>query len=39
MAATDEIVDVAWCDRATLATYVPYPIFAPAQEYLDGKIR
>jgi 8-oxo-dGTP diphosphatase len=39
VAAADEIADVAWCDRAMLATYVPYPIFGPAQEYLDGKIR
>lgn len=39
VAATDEIADVAWCDRASLAAYVPYPIFGPAQEYLDGKIR
>lgn len=39
VAATNEIADVAWCDRAMLAAYVPYPIFGPAQEYLDGKIR
>lgn len=35
----DEIAEVAWCDRATLAAYVPYPIYGPVQEYLDDKLR
>lgn len=34
-----EIAEVAWCDRATLAAYVPYPIYGPVQEYLDDKLR
>jgi 8-oxo-dGTP diphosphatase len=38
VAAPEEIADVAWCDRATLAAYVPYPIFGPAQRYLDGML-
>lgn len=35
----DEIAEVAWCDRATLAVYVPYPLYGPVQAYLDGKLR
>jgi len=35
----DEIAEVAWCDRVALAAYVPYPLYGPVQEYLDGKLR
>ena len=38
VAAVDEIADVAWCDRAKLAAYVPYPLHRPVQEYLDDKL-
>ncbi|GAA0720575.1 NUDIX hydrolase [Dactylosporangium roseum] len=31
----EELAEVAWCDRATLTEYVPYPFFGPVQEYLD----
>jgi 8-oxo-dGTP diphosphatase len=31
----EELAEVAWCNRATLASYVPYPFYGPVQEYLD----
>ncbi|WP_085066359.1 NUDIX domain-containing protein [Catenuloplanes japonicus] len=34
-----ELAEVAWCDRAALAERVPYPLFGPAQEHLDGLLR
>lgn len=39
LADDEELAEVAWCDRATLAAYVPYPLFAPVQEYLDANLR
>lgn len=36
VADADELDSVAWCDRQTLAAYVPYPLFEPVQDYLDG---
>ncbi|GIF01785.1 hypothetical protein [Paractinoplanes rishiriensis] len=39
VAAIDEISEVAWCDRTTLAAYVPYPLHRPVQDYLDDKLR
>jgi 8-oxo-dGTP diphosphatase len=32
----EELAEVAWCDRATLTSYVPYPFYGPVQEYLDA---
>jgi 8-oxo-dGTP diphosphatase len=34
-AAEREVAEVVWCDRATLASYVPDPLFQPVQQYLD----
>ena len=39
VADKEELAEVAWCDRATLATNVPYPLFAPVQEHLDASLR
>lgn len=36
VAADEEVAAVAWCDRAALADYVPYPIYGPVQAYLDA---
>jgi 8-oxo-dGTP diphosphatase len=38
-ASTEEVAEVAWCDRITLSAYVPYPIYGPVQGYLDGNLR
>jgi 8-oxo-dGTP diphosphatase len=35
----EELAEVAWCDRATLSTYVPYPFFGPVQDHLDANLR
>lgn len=34
----EELAEVAWCDRATLAEYVPYPLFDPVQAHLDATL-
>jgi 8-oxo-dGTP diphosphatase len=39
VADEDELAEVAWCDRATLADYVPYPFFGPVQNHLDANLR
>jgi mutator protein MutT len=39
VAAEDEIAEVAWCDRATLAANVPYPFHGPVQAHLDARLR
>jgi 8-oxo-dGTP diphosphatase len=39
VADEEELAEVAWCDRATLTAYVPYPFFGPVQEHLDANIR
>jgi 8-oxo-dGTP diphosphatase len=39
VAAEEEVAEVAWCDRATLAANVPYPLFGPVQEYLNVHLR
>lgn len=39
VADEDELVEAEWCDRATLAEYVPYPFFEPVQEYLDEALK
>ncbi|MEU8660190.1 hypothetical protein [Actinoplanes philippinensis] len=33
------LAEVAWCDRATLAEHVLYPLFGPVQEHLDANVR
>lgn len=38
VADEEELAEFAWCDRATLKEYVPYPFFGPVQEYLDGAL-
>jgi 8-oxo-dGTP diphosphatase len=39
VADEDELAEVAWCDRAALADYVPHPFFGPVQEHLDAHLR
>ena len=39
VADAEELAEVAWCDRATLASYVPYPFFGPVQDHLDASLR
>lgn len=39
VADEEELAEVAWCDRATLTAYVPYPFFGPVQEHLDASLR
>lgn len=34
----EEIAEVAWVAHADLTTYVPYGLFEPVQEYLDGAL-
>jgi len=34
----DELDAVDWCDAAKLAEYVPYPLYAPVQEYLSASL-
>jgi 8-oxo-dGTP diphosphatase len=34
----EELAEVAWCDRATVDSYVPYPFCGPVQEYLDATL-
>jgi len=39
VAAEQEVAEVVWCDRVTLTTYIPDPLFEPVQEYLDATLR
>lgn len=34
----EEIAEVAWVAHGDLPTYVPYGLFEPVQEYLDGAL-
>jgi 8-oxo-dGTP diphosphatase len=34
----EELVELAWAERAQLAEYVPYGFFEPVQEYLDDAL-
>jgi 8-oxo-dGTP diphosphatase len=34
----EELAEVAWCDRAALTSYVPYPFYGPVQDYLDTNL-
>lgn len=38
VADEDELAEVAWCDRGAVADRIPFPFFAPVQEYLDGAL-
>ncbi|MFI2608809.1 NUDIX hydrolase [Kitasatospora sp. NPDC018619] len=38
VADSDELDRVVWASRAELAEYVPFPLFPPVQEYLDGTL-
>jgi 8-oxo-dGTP diphosphatase len=38
VADPDDLAEVAWCDRATLASHVPQPLYLPVQHYLDGAL-
>jgi 8-oxo-dGTP diphosphatase len=38
LADEQELAEVEWCDRAKLASYVPYPFFGPVEEYLDATL-
>jgi 8-oxo-dGTP diphosphatase len=38
-ASPDEVAEVAWCDRATVADLIPYALFAPVQRHLDDRLR
>lgn len=38
LADDEELAEVEWCDRAKLATYVPYPFFGPVEEYFDATL-
>ncbi|HZO64511.1 MAG TPA: NUDIX hydrolase [Kribbellaceae bacterium] len=38
VADEDELAEVAWCDRATLASNVPSPLYGPVQQYLDAAL-
>jgi 8-oxo-dGTP diphosphatase len=39
VADEEELAEVAWCDRATLAGYVPHPFFGPVQDHLNANLR
>ena len=39
VADEEELAEVAWCDRATLTAYVPYPFYGPVQDHLDANLR
>jgi len=39
VADQEELVEVAWCDRATLAAKVPYPFYGSVQDHLDANLR
>lgn len=34
----EELAEVVWCDRAALASYVPYPLHGSVQDYLDANL-
>lgn len=35
VADSEELAEIAWCDRPTLAEYVPTGLFSPVRNYLD----
>jgi 8-oxo-dGTP diphosphatase len=38
VADADELAEVAWAAHGDLSGYVPYGLFEPVQEYLDGEL-
>lgn len=36
VADEEDLAEVAWCDRTTLALNVPSPLYGPVQDYLDA---
>lgn len=34
----EEIAEVAWISHGEIAGYVPYGLYGPVQEYLDGAL-
>lgn len=38
VADADELAEVAWAAHSELAAYVPYGLFGPVQDYLDGAL-
>lgn len=38
VADRDDLAELAWCDRATLVSYVRRPFFEPVQEYFNGTL-
>ncbi|ORT59263.1 NUDIX hydrolase [Streptomyces sp. CB03238] len=38
IAAPEELAELAWMTRGEISKYVPYGLFAPVQEYLDGAL-
>jgi 8-oxo-dGTP diphosphatase len=38
-ASPDEVAEMAWCDRAAIAEFIPYPLYAPVQRHLDDRLR
>lgn len=36
VADEDEITEVEWCDRRTVAMRIPTPLFGPVQKHLDA---
>jgi 8-oxo-dGTP diphosphatase len=38
VADEDEIADIAWITHGEIAEYVPYGLYGPVQEYLDGAL-
>ena len=39
VADEEELAEVEWCDRATVAVRVPYPFYGPVQDHLDAVLR
>jgi len=35
VADEEDLAEIAWCDRATLTSYVPFPFYGPVQDYFD----
>lgn len=38
VADPDELAEVAWVAHGEIADYVPYGLYEPVQEYLDGEL-
>jgi 8-oxo-dGTP diphosphatase len=38
VAAGEEVAEVEWCDRSTLATRIPHALHRPVQDYLDARL-